>query len=341
MSLGRSFAGHSLPHKLKTASSHGFLGIELFYEDLVDLAAGMPGGGTSVNQLAAAEHIRRLCASLGLNIVCLQPFMHYGGLKDREVHHQRLSEIEVWTKLAHALGTDLICFPSSFLPEEQVTDDFRLIVRDFTQAAEIGLSKTPVVRFCFEALCWGTRVDTWQGSWEIVQRVNRPNFGLCLDTFNVAGRIYADPGAASGRLDNCEAAVQRCVRELSAVDAAKVFLLQIADGERLSAPLDEAHPFYSSDQPSRMSWSRNSRLFYGESDYGGYLPIRPIMSAIVHGLGYSGWCSFEVFNRCLASKDVGVPAKMARRARISWEKLQKDVRLNDGRHGQEQASPML
>lgn len=77
MSLGRCFAGHSLAHKLDMARQYGFTGIELFYEDLVDLTRDMPGGDTEANQLSAAASIRKLCANRQLDIICLQPFMHY------------------------------------------------------------------------------------------------------------------------------------------------------------------------------------------------------------------------------------------------------------------------
>lgn len=328
MSLGRCFAGHSLPHKLDMAAKYGFSGIEVFYEELVALTDPMPGGATSANQLVAANMIRQLCDARGLTIICLQPFMHYGGLIDRELHHQRVGEMYLWVRLAHTLGTDLILLPSSFLPKERVSADVNVVVEDMIEIAEIGLRASPVVRFAYEALCWGTRVDTWEASWEVVQRVDRSNFGICLDSFNIAGRVYADPAVSSGRTENCEQAVIKSMDTLvSSVDVRKVFLLQVADAERLQQPLDQAHSFYSADQPSRMSWSRNARLFYGESQHGGYLPVKTILDAIANGLGFQGWLSFEVFNRKLAETEEGVPEEMARRASQSWTKMKRDLSL--------------
>lgn len=328
MSLGRCFAGHELPHKLDMARKYGFEGVEVFYEELVELTKTMPGGNTPSNQLAAAKILRQLCDSRGLTIICLQPFMHYEGLVDREQHWRRLEEMHLWVQLAHTLGTDLILLPSSNLPPEQMTEDMDIIVADMVAVAEIGLQETPVVRFAFEALCWGTRVDTWEASWDVVQRVDRSNFGICLDSFNIAGRIYADPAVATGRTNNCDEAVIKSMERLvSSVDVHRVFLLQMADGERLSQPLDTEHPFYNPEQPSRMSWSRNARLFYGEPHHGGYLPVKLVLDTIVNGLGFHGWLSFEVFNRRLAETDKAVPEEMAKRASQSWAKMKRDLSL--------------
>ncbi|KAK7427076.1 hypothetical protein QQZ08_006503 [Neonectria magnoliae] len=328
MSLGRCFAGHSLPHKLDMAQKYGFQGIEVFYEDLVDLAKSFPGGDTPENQLAAAQTIRQLCDARSLEIICLQPFMHFAGLVDRDEHRRRLQELQLWFELAHILGTDLILFPSSFLSPDQVSDDMDLAVSDFAEAADMGLRETPVIRFAMEALCWGTHIDTWEASWDVSQRVDRDNFGICLDSYNILGRIYADPASPTGRTPDCEEATMTSVKRiLSEVDVSKLFLLQVADGERLAQPLDENHAFYNAEQPCRMSWSRNARLFYGEPQYGGYLPVKHVLQTIVHGLGFEGWLSFEVFNRRLTETDKIVPEEMARRAAESWAKMKTEVGL--------------
>lgn len=315
MSLGRATAGHSLTHKLNMARKYGYQGIELFYEDLCEEAAKHfepaspsppPGGDTHdagpsmIAQLAAARHIRAMCADRHLTIICLQPLAHYEGLLDREAHAGQIEKLHFWIRLAHELGTDMIQVPSSFLPADQVSDDMDLIVSDLQELADIGAASSPPLRFVYEALCWGTRANLWETSWEIVRRVDRDNFGLCLDSFNIAGRIYADPAAETGRNVDAEEAVgrsmERLVRELRP-NISKVFYVQIVDAERLSGPLVEGHAFYNAEQPPRMSWSRNCRLFYGEKEYGAYLPIREIAETIFHKLGFDGWVSLELFNR--------------------------------------------
>ncbi|KAH6608511.1 3-dehydroshikimate dehydratase [Trichoderma cornu-damae] len=326
MSLGRCYAGHSLPHKLSMARKYGFSGIELFYEDLLEIAKNMPGGATPENHISSAQLIRRYCDERNLQIICLQPFMHYEGLVDRSLHHRRIEELRLWFKMAHVLGTDLIMLPSSNLPPHEITEEMDCIVQDMVEIADMALQESPVIRFAYEALCWGTRVDTWEASWEVVCKVNRPNFGLCLDTFNIAGRIYADPAMSTGlNPDANQALAESLDRLVFSVPADKVFLLQVADGERLEKPLLQGHAFYNSEQPPRMSWSRNARLFYGEAHYGGYLPIRDILSALVSRIGFQGWISLEVFNRRLADSDQSIPEEMGRRAAQSWSSLESDL----------------
>jgi 4-hydroxyphenylpyruvate dioxygenase len=327
MSLGRCYAGHTLSHKLSMAAKHGIEGIELFYEDLVDHA-----GGSSFpsDLLEAAASVHELCSSFGLEIICLQPFMHYEGLLDRRRHDERVKEMKLWMQLAHVLGTDIVQVPSSFLPSDQISSDTNLIVSDLRKIADLGLQQMPIIRFAYESLCWGTHVDKWEMCWDIVQRVDRPNFGICLDSFNVLGRIYADPTSESGRTQNAEEEVQSSIRRL--VDRIgphkeKIFFIQIVDAERLDSPLMPGHPFYNAEQPARMSWSRNCRLFYGEDKYGAYLPVKDITKAILNEIGYDGWVSMELFNRVMGREDHEVVEELAARAAISWKRLRTDMGL--------------
>lgn len=324
MSLGRCYAGHSLEHKLSMAAKHGLQGIELFYEDLADLAHPQ----TPSNLLSAATYVRSLCTSLNLEIICLQPFMHYEGLLDRSKHTTRIEEIRLWIQLAKALDTDLIQVPSTFLSKEETSSDPNLIVSDLRELADIGLQQSPTIRFAYESLCWGTHVDKWEQCWDIVQRVDRPNFGICLDSFNILGRIYADPTSQSGRNPNAEeevkASMQRLVDQIGP-HKEKIFFFQVVDAEFLGAPLVEGHPFYNAEQPARMSWSRNCRLFYGESERGAYLPVREVAHAIIKEVGFEGWVSMELFNRVMERKDEGVVEELAERAGESWRKMIEDL----------------
>lgn len=328
MSLGRCSAGHSLVHKLDMARLYGYRGIELFHEDLLDVAQQLPGGATSSNELHAAHIISKLCKDRSLSIVCLQPFAHFEGLLDRRAHLKRLEQLAFWFQLARALGTDMVQIPSSFLPASELSDDPRVAVADLRKVADMGLQQHPPIRFVYEALCWGTRCDTWEQSWELVQAVDRPNFGLCLDTFNIAGRIYADPSSPTGCAPNGEQAVRESIaRLLTVVDLRKVFYVQVVDAERLAEPLGPGHEFYDAGQPARMSWSRNCRLFYGERDRGAYLPVAQISRAIFQGLGFEGWVSMELFNRRMSDTDEVVPQELASRGAVAWAKLVKDMKL--------------
>ncbi|KAI0400104.1 xylose isomerase-like protein [Xylaria palmicola] len=328
MSLGRCYAGHSFIHKLDMAQMYGYQGLELFYEDLVDVAEQLPGGNSPKNELEAARIIRQLCHERGITILCLQPFAHYEGLVDRQEHLKRIEKLQFWFRLAHALGTDMVQIPSSFGPASEISEDVSLAVADLQKVADMGLRQNPPIRFVYEALCFGTRYNTWEQSWDMVRAVDRPNFGLCLDTFNIAGRVYADPASPSGRTSNCDEAVRDCITRLSAsVDVRKVFYVQVVDAERLAAPLVEGHRFYDPQQTPRMSWSRNCRLFYGEKDRGAYLPVAEISRAIFQGLGFKGWVSMELFHRRMADSDPMVPRELASRGATAWAKLVRDMKL--------------
>ncbi|KAK4097087.1 xylose isomerase-like protein [Parathielavia hyrcaniae] len=334
MSLGRCYAGHSFTTKMNAAQKYGYQGIELFHEDLADVAyslsteAPSPAGPSQQAQMAAARHIRQLCQARHIDIICLQPFSHYDGLLDRAEHKRRLDQLRFWFELSRELATDIIQIPASFLPAHLVSQNMDLIVSDLRKVADMGLRQNPPVRFAYESLCFSTHVDTWERCWDVVRAVDRPNFGMCLDTFNIAGRIYADPAVASGRTANADEAVRQSIARLvKEVDVRKVFYVQVVDAERLDKPLVPGHPFYDSEQPARMSWSRNCRLFYGETDRGAYLPVKDFARALFHGLGFEGWVSLELFNRRMADEGADVPEELAKRGAISWAKLQKDMGL--------------
>jgi 4-hydroxyphenylpyruvate dioxygenase len=327
MSLGRASV-HKLNKKLDQAKKYGFKGIEFFYEDLETLSKEQEGGTTPANLIEAAKTVRQLCNEREIEIIALQPFMHYEGLRDRKEHARRIEEMKLWLKLARILGTDLIQIPSSFLSEDVVSGDMDVIVDDLREVAQLGLKEEPVINFAYESLAWGTYCDTWDQCWRVVEQVDMPNFGICLDTYNIAARVYADPTASSGKVPNAEAAIKASIQRLvKTIDPRKIFFVQLVDGERLSKPLTKGHEYYNPDQPARMSWSRNCRLFYGEQDIGGYLPIKDIARAILKDLGYQGWVSAELFNRLMASPDADVPEQLARRAAIGWKKLVKDLDL--------------
>jgi 4-hydroxyphenylpyruvate dioxygenase len=117
------------------------------------------------------------------------------------------------------------------------------------------------------------------------------------------------------------------------VDVKKVWYVQVVGAEMLSEPLVKGHEWYVEDQPSRMSWSRNARLFYGEEDKGQYLPIEKVSKAILDpvsqgGMGFEGWVSMELFSRTMNDPREEVPVEHATRGGIAWKKLVRDLELN-------------
>ncbi|KAG8631003.1 hypothetical protein KVT40_000143 [Elsinoe batatas] len=327
MSLGRAWV-HGMRTKLEQAAKYGFEGVEVFYEDLEYLANSSSNGKSPQGLRDAAQSMRNMCDELGLVIINLQPFSQYDGLQDRSKHAARLEELKLWFELADIMRTDLIQIPASFLPPDQATGDIYTIVSDLRIVADLGLQRNPPIRFAYESLCWSTYIDTWEKCWDVVQRVDRPNFGICLDTYNIAGRVYADPATPSGKTEDAEMATMISMQNLvKTIDVKKVFFIQVVDAERLSRPLIEGHEFYDKEQPARMSWSRNCRLFYGEEDRGAYLPVKEITKAIINGLGFQGWVSMELFNRSMSQPSPTVPQEHARRGMVSWSKIQKDTQL--------------
>lgn len=320
VSLGNPIV-HLLEQRLGQAAAHGFKLIEIVEADLNTHAEHLEGGATDSNKIKAAESVRTLCDNLGLKIFVLQPFWLYEGLLDRKEHDSKIEKLRLWMKLVKILDVQLVQVPTNWLAEG-TTGDIDFIVKDFVEMAEMGLEQDPVVSFAYEGVAWGTHIDTWQGTWEVVQRVDRPNFGLCLDTFHIAGRVWGDPTASSGMNPDGDAQLRRSLAQLvREVEVNKVFYVQVADAERLDRPLVRGHPFHSNALRPRMSWSRNARLFAFEEGEGGYLPITAVIDAIVNGLGFSGYLSAEVFSRNLFEGDPSVPARFAARGMKSWNMM--------------------
>jgi len=313
------------------AAKYGFHGIEVFFEDLELLAKERAGKDpTEGDLLSAASEIRRLCDENGLEVISLQPFMHYEGLTNQVEHQAMIEKMKLWFKLANILGTDIIQIPTLFRPQtdEGVSGDMDLIVKDMTEVADLGLQETPVIKFAYENLCWGTFIDTWERIWDVVERVDRPNFGVCLDTFHIAGRVWADPASENGRTPDADAKLNASLERMKkTINVSKIWYVQIVGAERLEHPLVKGHEYYVEGQPRRMSWSRNFRLFYGEEDRGQYLPIKEIAEVILQDLKFDGWVSMELFSRTLADPRPEVPEEHAKRAGITWKKLIQEFNL--------------
>ncbi|KAI9744259.1 MAG: hypothetical protein M1818_002411 [Claussenomyces sp. TS43310] len=323
-SLGRAWV-HDLPKKLDQANEYGYHGIEVFVEDLEYVAKALPGGLTDDNQLVAARKIRKMCDDRDLEIICLQPFTNYEGLKDPAEHADKIAKLKLWFRIVKELRIDLILIPSSF-QNQGTTADRETIVKDLREVAEMGLEQQPVIRFAYESLCFGRHTDLWEQSWDVVVAVDMPNFGLCLDTFNIAGRAWADPASADGKIPDADENLRLSLAALrKTIEVRKIYYVQVVDAEQLLTPLDKEHAFYVDGQAPRMSWSRNCRLFPFEKP--GYLPIIDVLRAITddggEGLGYRGWISLELFSRTMVDPSPSCPAEHARRGMESWHQLVK------------------
>lgn len=350
---------HSIKDKLQAAASAGLRSIEIFFEDIAQLAIAQSADpqildprfrSATLNanlrhfnqqqqlQLACARQIRQWCfeaypGAPKLEVICLQPFMHFEGLFDLREKQKRLNKLYFWIEIAKCLGTTLIQIPSNFLPKSECSGARNRLVEDLRNAAEIGAAQTPPIRFAYEALCWGTHIDTWDAAWSVVEEVDMPNFGTCLDTFNIAGRVFADPESRDGKNTTAVTDINRSIQKLRDTFSdpeklKKVFYVELCDGEQLDSPLSPSHAWFNEEQLSRMTWSRNARLYPFETDSmeaaaqgrnPGYLPVTQIFDALLD-VGYEGYLSFEVFNRSLNRPDQTVISEHAARVEKSWKR---------------------
>ena len=150
-------------------------------------------------------------------------------------------------------------------------------------------------RLAYENWCWSTHAPGWKEVWEIVRDVDRPNVGLCLDTFQTAGSEWGDPTTSSGLIEtvsqeelrkNFDASMSELART---VPAKKVYLLQISDAYKVSPPLE--NKAVKGLRP-RGRWSHDFRPMPYD---GGYLPIEDVAKAVLK-TGFRGWFSMEIFD---------------------------------------------
>ena len=156
------------------------------------------------------------------------------------------------------------------------------------------------MRMAYENWCWSTHAPKWRDVWEIVRDVDRPNVGLCLDTFQTAGSEWADPTTSSGLIESrngnpisketLDREFNASMDELSAtIPADKIYLLQISDAYKPITPLENK---LVGDIWPRARWSSAFR----PSPYdGGYLPVEEVTRAVLR-TGFRDWFSVEVFD---------------------------------------------
>ncbi|CAG9955629.1 unnamed protein product [Clonostachys rosea f. rosea IK726] len=253
-----------------------------------------------------------MCKERNLEIICVQFLRYYEGLSDRNEHEKRFQELQVWIQVARALGTDMIMMPASALPADQVGNR-DLIIKDLQKPADAAQTEIPYIRFAFEARCSATRVDKWEYSWDVIKAVDRPNL---------------DPAAPSSRVPDGDAAIDLSLRRLVKLvkpEREKVFLVQIGDARLPDEPVGSGSFEYSPKSIPRMVWSQKYRLFYGERNRGGFLPVEKIVDTILDGVEYEGWVSLELFSDRTDDLTLQVLTELARRGAVSWKKLAEDM----------------
>lgn len=136
-----------------------------------------------------------------------------------------------------------------------------------------------------------------------MKKVNRPNIGLCLDTFQSAGGEWADPTTKSGLREGeskeaMEKRFQESLKSLATtIPAEKIYILQISDAYKPKEAL-KSKPDESGLRP-RGQWSMSLRPVPFD---GGYLPVVEFARSVLL-TGFRGWFSMEVFDAGPSGQD--------------------------------------
>ncbi len=240
----------SLESKLDANLAAGFSQITLWAKDLV----GHPDG------VDAALNEVRLS---GLRVNALQVMRDYEGLSG-PLHRYKIETVKTMLKLCEAAGAErlLICSSTS----SHASGDIDHIAADLRKVAMLA---TPLgIHVGFEALSWGRHVNDFALSWEIVQRADRDNLGVCIDSFHV--------------LANCSLN-ETDFDALATIPGERIAFVQLSD-------------FLWSDvrtPEERIETARHLRVFPGEGVHGSELSR---MIRMIDRAGYRGDWSFEVFN---------------------------------------------
>ncbi|KAM0231637.1 hypothetical protein ACHAP5_011006 [Fusarium lateritium] len=289
----------SLPEKLRAMQKAGFDGIELSMPDVLSYGELMNGSQPKEDDYDTiadvAKQIKSLTDELGLKIMMLQPFANFEGWKKGEHDKERKQAFDKargWIKVMEAAGVTLLQVGSS--DSEGIASSFDDLAADLAELADMLAEKG--FSIAYENWCWATHAPTWKTVWEIVQKVNRPNVGLCLDTFQTAGLEWADPTKTDGLAEASsheerETRWRKSLDELAAtIPGDKIYLLQISDGYKMDPPIEDKKD--ESGSRPRCRWSHDYRPLPYD---GGYLPVKDMLHAVLK-TGFRSWLSVEVFD---------------------------------------------
>lgn len=260
--------GGDLADKLEAIAAAGFEGVEIYAPDLVQ-------------SRLTEKRIGRLARELGLRVVCLQPLKDFEGHCDPEQRGERLKRS---FETMDALGTELLLIASNTDRMASANPERRL--DDLGAAAEFASAHDK--RIGFEALAWGDQVCDYRQAWEIVRRLDHPQFGLVLDSFHPLAR-------------------NEPLELMATLPAERIFLVQLADAPRREVFLDSGDDELCKRQ--LLDWSRHARRFPGE----GELALEPFYAAIA-AIDYRGPLSIETFNDRYSAHPAADVAKQAAKA---------------------------
>ncbi|KJX95549.1 3-dehydroshikimate dehydratase like protein [Zymoseptoria brevis] len=289
---------HDVPARLSAISSAGFTGIELSMPDLVSFAQQTSSSGDNINDhsfdilVEAASNLKSILEKEGLEVMLLQPFANFEGWPaDSPERKDAFQRLEGWTRIMQAVGCKTLQVGSTDTPTSKIGTDRSRFVGDLRELADYLGERE--LRIAYENWCWSTHAPDWADVWDICEKVDRENFGLCLDTFQSAGGEWADPSTQSGLVEDGRSKEQveadwksSCERLARTIPAEKIYLLQISDAYRMKDPLVE-----KDGVAPRGRWSGKFRPL----PYEGYLPVEDFAKAVLK-TGFRGWFSYEIFD---------------------------------------------
>ena len=293
------YSSTPLLSKLYAIAKAGFTGIELAFEDLVSFAnihLLRDVEEDDYDGLAeAASEVRNLCAAQNLKIVILQPFSNFEGWPEHsDERFAAFKKARGWIKIMKGLGTDMLQVGSNDAPIPPLSRSRAEAVRDLKGLSDMLVEEG--FKIAYETRSWATVSSTWKDGWEVVKAVDRTNFGLCLDTFQIAAAEYADPTTANGLHSGISPGElgknfgDSLFEMATTVPAEKVYLLQISDAWRPKAPLSAE--MNVTNEKLKAVWNYNYRPLPFD---GGYFPVIELARKVLD-TGARSWWSVESFD---------------------------------------------
>jgi len=257
----------SLEVKLAAVRDAGFSQVMLSARDLTSHERGVA---------AAIDVVRQS----GLRVTGFQVLRDFEGLSGH-LHAYKIDVARAMLRMCADVGSEVLLVCSS--TSVHATGERDKLVSDLAKLAMLAVPLR--IRVAYEALSWGRHVNEFPQAWDIVERADRSNLGLALDSYHILATKTAQD-------------------ELEYVFADRIFLVQLADfmWQEVRSPED------------RINTARHFRVFPGEGVHG------EDVAALVRRLeamGYRGDYSFEVFNDDYAQLPVGFVGARARKA-ASW-----------------------
>ena len=195
----------------------------------------------------------------GLRVTGFQVLRDFEGLSGH-LHDYKMDIAKSMLDMCHALDCRLLLVCSS--TSVHATGETAALVKDLRKLAMLAIPMN--IKIAYEALSWGRVINEFPQAWEIICQADMPNLGLGFDSYHMF--------ATGTSLD-----------ELDILDPDKIFLVQLADFMWTEIKSVE----------ERIATARHFRVFPGEGVHSEALAT---LVTRLHGLGYRGDYSFEVFN---------------------------------------------